>query len=167
MNVWSDYKNHISNTWGIKTIDSSKEFKEIAAEHNLLICTGCSAQKKDDGGYYKPSELYLGAKNINFYRMMISNKYEFGTLSDLHGLCLEDELYTSYDVHPSQLTDDDFKKFGEDIREKMDKKGYNAVLYYNPSPIMGSPYFKMLSHLGLPVYYFTKLDITAKRISLF
>ena len=84
MNVWTDYKNHIFNTWGIKTIDSSKEFKEIAAEHNLLICTGCSAQKKDDGGYYKPSELYLGSKNINFYRMMISNKHEFGTLSDLY-----------------------------------------------------------------------------------
>jgi len=167
MNVWKDYKNHIFNTWGIKTIDSSKEFKELNSNYNLLICVGCSAHKKDDGGYYKPSQLYLGAKNINFYKTMISNKYEFGTLSDAHGLCLEDELYTAYDVHPSKLTNEDFKRLGEGIREKLNNRGYNAVLYYNPSPIMGSPYFKMLSHLELPVYYFTKLDIVVKKTSLF
>lgn len=168
MNTWKDYRNHIFNIWGIKTINNNKEFKELNSTYNLLICTGCSAQKKDDGGYYKPSQLYLGAKNVNFYKTMISNKYQFGTLSDLHGLCLEDELYTTYDIHPSKLIDEDFKKLGERIEEKLNNKGYDAVLYYNPSPIMGSPYFKMLSHLEeLPVYYFTKLDIVIKKNRLF
>lgn len=167
MNVWSDYKKHIMDTWNIKTIDNVKEFMELVKKYNLLITTGCSAQKREGGGSYKPSELYLGSKNINFYKMMISNKYDFGTLSDLHGLCLEDERYEDYDVHPSQLTIDDFKKLGEGIGLKMKEKNYNAILYYNPSPIMGSPYFKMLAHSGYPIYYFTKLDITQKRTSLF
>lgn len=167
MNAWKDYKNHILNTWNIKTIDTMAEFKKLDSAHHLLICTGCSAQKREDGGSHKPSELYLGSKNVNFYKMMITNKREFATLSDLHGLCLEDETYENYDVHPSELTIDDFKKLGESIKAKADLKQYDAILYYNPSPIMGSPYFKMLSHTGLPVYYFTKLDITAKKLSLF
>lgn len=167
MNVWSDYRKHIYDTWGIKTIDTRKEFEELKRSFNLLICTGCSANKKEDGLAYKPSELYLGSKNINFCRVMLSNNYAFGILSDLHALCLEDERYSSYDVHPSQLIEEDFIRLGTNIKNKMISNKYNSLLYYNPSPIMGSPYFKMLSHIDFPVSYFSKLDIVTKKPTLF
>lgn len=145
---------------GITTIQSREQLMDILKTKKVLITSRCSKTKGIAGGY--PKDLYVSNLNLAFYNAMDINGYYYGILSDLYGLHLCDEEMEYYDVHPSKLEPEDFERLGKLIREKADKVGAESILFYNTSPIMSSPYFRMLKLSGLKIYYITKIDLFKK-----
>ena len=123
---------------------------------NVWFCTGCSKTK----GKYKdtsiPKYFYVSDRLLNFYKYCELNKFNYGILSDKYGIHLMDESLSFYDIHPSSLTDEQFKGLGKQIGQKANKLNIDCFVYYNPSPMMAVPYFKMLNFANIDFYFITK-----------
>lgn len=155
-----DWVNTIKRYYNIDYLTSLSPF----SGKKILFSTGCSAKKsgKERG---TPSEMYWGMKNLNFYKMMDRFGLDYGICSDFLGIVFKDEVFDNYDVHPSDINDQIKRDLGKTISEKVTKRGYNTVLFFNGSPLQSRPYFEMLHYSDLKIYYFTKLDIVEKHFS--
>lgn len=133
----------------------------LKSSKDILFTTRCSAKKRkvslDWYGY--PKEYYAGLITQRFCRFCEEHSLYYGILSDFYGLIYCDDKIKTYDVHPSLLKESDFIYLGKKVRKKMDEKGYKQLIFYNPSPIMSVPYFKMLLGAKVPVYYITRLQM--------
>lgn len=129
----------------------------------ILICSRCSRNKNTTKESQFVKDLYISNTHSAFCKWAISLDREYGILSDKHGLIFHDEKIEYYDVHPSQLTDDDFIQLSLMIKNKMKKRKYDAFLFYNPSPLMSIPYFTMMSLTKFPIHYTTQLYPVVKR----
>lgn len=145
---------------GITLIDTRKDLVDLLDQGGVLITSRCSKTKGIAGGF--PKDLYISPLNQTFYQAMEKNNYYYGILSDLYGLHLCDEELGYYDVHPSMLKPEEFERLGKLIREKADLVKMDKILFYNTSPIMSSPYFKMMSYTGLKIYFITKISLFDK-----
>lgn len=124
----------------------------------VVCCTRCSKKKlPTHGRKVHPSEFYIGYQNLLFYRWAKRFNIRYGIISDLYGLVYDDDLIEEYDLHPSALTPDDFTRLGTLIKEQMYSRRNNEIIFYNLSPIIASPYLKILAATSLPVTYITML----------
>ncbi len=104
-----------------------------------------------------PQELYSSFVTNRFFDFVIAQQMSFGIISDLYGLHWGDEVQNSYDVHPSVLSEGERTKLGNLISKQARIRGFSSIIFYNPSPVLSVPYFKILSHSGLRVFYTTRL----------
>uniref|UniRef100_A0A6M3IJ24 Uncharacterized protein n=1 Tax=viral metagenome TaxID=1070528 RepID=A0A6M3IJ24_9ZZZZ len=132
------------------------EINCLALSDKIQVCSRCSKTK---GGTQqgKPKDFYVGCINLKFYSWCEARNISYAILSDKYGLYLQDEVKDWYDVHPSSLQDEDFKKLGKLIRDKMKSIKKWGFLFYNTSPVMSNPYFKMMMYAGGPIYFITSL----------
>lgn len=146
------WQQEILDKWNVKYIDSLSKLPE-----GVLWTSRCSKTKKLAGGL--PKNLYVSSLNIKFYECMEKYGLRYAILSDLYGIHFDDEKLAYYDIHPSSLTAEEKERLGKIIGEKTKGRGYSKVVFYNSSPLMSRPYFEMLSHSGLEVYFVTRLDL--------
>ncbi len=128
---------------------------------NSLYVTRCCAIKTPDSEAI-PRHFYLSGIVQRFINFCDNNNFNYAILSDLYGIHFKDEILKTYDIHPSSLDEGQLFKLGELIRTKCTSIGVNTIYYYNPSPLMSIPYFKMLNYSKLKTYYLTNLDIEQK-----
>lgn len=140
---------------GIHYLTSADQIKNAMRQHNLLAVSRCSKTKTRKTG--TPKEFYVSKPNLQFYHWCEQHKLRYGILSDEYGLHMDDEVREYYDIHPSTLSEGQFRKLAVKIRTKMNKLGYGGLLCFNSSPIMSSPYFYMMQLTGLKMFYITKL----------
>jgi len=141
--------------YGIITLDTAEQIRNAMAQYKLLACSRCSKTKTKKTGI--PKEFYVSAPNLQFYHWCEIHKLRYGILSDMYGIHMDDEVKEYYDVHPSKLSESDFRKLAVKIKTRMNELGYRGFLYFNSSPIMSSPYFYMMQLTGLKIFYITKL----------
>lgn len=154
------WKNRLLNEFGIEWIESQKMLKNLLPDS--LLISRCSKTKNilRSGGAL-PIEFYVSNINKLFYKHCIAGKYRYAILSDLYGIHFDDEYKEFYDIHPSKLNDNDFDRLGKVIRDKTLKKYPNLkrFIFYNTSPKMSIPYFKMLRASGIKTYFISKIDL--------
>jgi len=139
----------------IQYLNTELHLKNVIKKHkNILFCSGCSKTK----GKYKqkaiPKYFYVSTRLLNFYKYCETNNFNYGILSDKYGIHLMDEKLEFYDIHPSEVQD--FQILGNKISKKLKDLKIDCIIYYNPSPLMSVPYFKMLNFSNIPYYYMTK-----------
>lgn len=150
----SKWRSEIQERWGIQPI----EHLRLPSIKETLWVTRCSRTKKGvERG--TPKDLYISSITKYFYRLMEEFALPYGVLSDRYGLHMYDEELEYYDVHPEELTDLDKQTLGALIREKAMARGFGVLIFYSPSPLMSVPYFEMLYHSGLSVFYTTALNL--------
>jgi len=153
-------------------IPNSKEWKKIMQENyefiyienideipeHALWTTSCSKTKtKYKQGH--PTDFYLGRFNLLFYKYMDKFNFKYGVLSDKYGIHMYDECLDYYDIHPTNLDNNDKFFLGRTIKKKVKKYGYKKIVFYFPSPLQSKPYFEILWYSELPVYYISKIKI--------
>ncbi len=125
---------------------------------NARYATRCCAIKTDLPRA-KPKDFYLSDEVQIFIKFCINNDFRYAILSDKYGVHFDDEEKDIYDIHPSSLKEDDFKKLGQIIKQRCTEKGIDTIYYYNTSRLMSIPYFKMLYYSGLKIYYLTSAKL--------
>ena len=121
-----------------------------------LPVTNCSKTKSNvERG--SPKELYISQRNQAFYKWAEHHHLAYGILSDKYALFFHDEEQEMYDTHPSSLSDKDFEQLGKEIKRAMAKRQIKGLIFWNSSPFMSVPYFKMMKCSGEKIFYVTKL----------
>lgn len=150
----ANWRDEIKEFWGIHVLSQVS----TPPVENTLWTTRCSKIKNGiDRG--TPKELYVSTVNKYFYRCMEDRGLLYGVLSDKYGLHVCNEKLPYYDVHPSDLSQCEKQQLGRLIRKKALTRGFGAMIFYNPSPLMSVPYFEMLHYSGLDVLYTTRLNL--------
>lgn len=119
-----------------------------------LLVGNCSSTKGKPGTC---REYYLGKGPQQLMDFAELWKYPYGILSDLHGLCYQDEIIEPYDVAPDQVANPE--GVGNLIARKARERKVTRVVYYCTSPLRARPYLRFLYHSGLKVVYTTKLVV--------
>ena len=130
------YIKRLKNEFDIDWIENQKMLSDLLPDS--LLISRCSKTKNiERRGGALPTEFYVSNINKLFYKYCISGKYRFGILSDLYGIHFDDERKEFYDIHPKQLSDEDFERLGKVIREKTLKKypGINGITL-EPLPLI-------------------------------
>jgi hypothetical protein len=146
-----NWRQEILKRWGIKSLENADGWPEA-----VLWTTRCSKTKN---GVRRglPKDLYVSSVNKYFYVYMEERGLRYGVLSDKYGLHFDDEELLYYDIHPSELNQHEKKQLGQIIRHKALARGFTQIAFYSPSPLMSVPYFEMLHHSGLGLFYATNL----------
>lgn len=153
-------------------IPNSKKWKKILIEEygfeyledlkklplNVIWTTSCS-KTKNNGNIGVPKDFYLGKTNKIFYKYVEKAGLKYGVLSDKYGIHMSNEKLDYYDIHPSNLSDIDKRILGSKIQEKIEKYKFDGLVFYYPSPLLSKPYFEILWHIDVPVYYLTKIKL--------
>ena len=155
-----DWKKEIADK-DIIFLDTIEKIRKCLNEHKVLITSRCSKTKTGKNSAI-PKEFYVSNINLNFYATMENAGFYYGILSDKYGIHFCDEKLDYYDIHPSELTKEKKAELGKIIREKVSNLGYDAIIFYNTSPLLSSPYFEMLENSGLKIYYVSKLNLFSK-----
>jgi len=156
----ANWSQEIRERWGIKGLESADSLSEA-----VLWTTRCSKTKS---GVHSgtPKELYTSSVNRYFYRRMEEQGLRYGVLSDKYGLHFDGEKLPNYDIHPSDLSQYDKEWLGQLIRDKALAQGFTQIIFYSSSPLMSVPYFEMLHHSGLDVFYTTRVDFSRGPVQL-
>jgi len=156
---WTDsdkrnWKETIKSFYNIEHVTSIQKYNPS----DTIFLTRCSSAKS---GKVRgtPSQMYWGAINKKFYRMLDKFELYYGVCSDFLGVVFKDEEFDNYDVHPADITDEDKRKLGEIISTKIKEKGFKNAYFFNTSPLLSRPYFEMLYYSQIPVKYFSDLQI--------
>lgn len=147
------WKKILIEEYGFKYVNDPKKLPS-----NAIWTTSCSKTKKNRGRGV-PKDFYLGNVNKIFYKYVDKFGFDYGVLSDKYGIHMSHEYLNYYDIHPSNLSDSDKKDLGLKIKNKIKKDNYKQIVFYYPSPLRSKPYFEMLWHTNLPVYYITKIKL--------
>jgi hypothetical protein len=137
--------------WRIATIHPDK----IGRDQNVVWTTRCCRIKSALGG--TPEELYLSPLPQRFLRCMTQLGVSHAIISDLYGLHFSGSWMPSYDIAPRDLDALQRKVLGGLIGRQAREQGFKALSFYNNSPVMSLPYFEVLSHSGLKLFYHTRL----------
>ncbi len=143
---------NLEKIWGIRVLSQGHTLPE-----HVLWVTRCSKTKS---GITRgtPKEMYVSAINRYFYRHLERWGKRYGVLSDRYGLHFDNEELPWYDVHPSQLSQEDKRRLGQIIRDRAMREGFRTIVFYAPAPLMSVPYFEMLYFSGLELFYTTRLS---------
>lgn len=147
----ANWKRQIRSRWGIKLWRQEK----VPAQRVLWV-TRCS-KIKNARKHGTPKNLYGSPVNQRFYQWAEYRNLRYGILSDKYGLHLDNESLEWYDIHPSQLSEDNKTRLGKEIAKKSKLLKKRIIVFYNPSPLRSVPYFEMLAESGLEIYYTTRL----------
>lgn len=150
------------NNWlkanGIRYIQTRDEMDEVI-KRGGLFCSRCSKTKSTGKLADVPRNFYISPLNINFYNACESRGFRYAILSDEYGIHFDDEKLAFYDMHPSKLTQNDYIGLALHIKRKCKERGIKELIFYNTSPLMSKPYFKMMKMSKVPFCYFSKIDL--------
>ena len=104
-----------------------------------------------------PRDLYRSDLLEEFYGFTERNGLRYGIVSDRYGLHLDDEVLPYYDVHPSMLSGADKRDLGAVVKRKTLAAGYGSIVFFAHSPLMSRPYFEILDHAEINVFFVTTL----------
>jgi hypothetical protein len=149
MQLTGQWRSEIRSAWGVRMFEGGK------AATTLFWLTRCAPTKAKRPSL--PHLLYRSTLTAAFFRFVQDAGLRFGVLSDLYGVHLDWEKLHPYDIHPSGLRLEDKQRLGTIVAEKVRGEKFNAVVFYNNSPLRSVPYFEILSHSGLEVYFTTRL----------
>ncbi len=133
---------------------------------NQLFITRCSSSKDKDINAGTPKQLYTSNIIHNFISFCEKHGFEYAILSDYekYGVMFSNEMIENYDIHPSSVSDIGFRRLGEVVKKRCKEKSINELYFYNTSPLMSRPYFKMLYYSGIKAFYLTQLRVIPKEI---
>lgn len=151
------WRKQIKEEYGIK-YTSEKDIHMLVGVNALLWTTRCSLTKPCKNGF--PTEMYDSYVTRYFYRFVLERNLPFAILSDKYGLHFSDEKLPYYDLHPSLLSEEDKRKLGKNICHKAKDRAFEKIVFYNNSPLMSQPYFKLLYHSKMPIFFTTSLKWT-------
>jgi hypothetical protein len=137
------------------SIEYLKDFPQKQPENALYVTRCCKIKTTDPEAI--PKEFYKSDIVQRFIRFCETNDLNYAILSDLYGIHVKDEKMQTYDIHPSSLSEAQITHLGSLIRSKCDYIKVDTIYYYNPSPLMSIPYFRMLAKSQLKVYYLSQL----------
>lgn len=128
---------------------------------NSLFITKCTNEKNliPQGIKVTPAELYTGNTIKTFFTYCINNKIPYGILSDKYGLLLPDSKIEWYDLHPWDVTDSYFENLGEIVNKQCNELNITNLCFFGSSPILSTPYFKILKASKIHTSYITKLPL--------
>ena len=152
MKAWQQ---ELYRVWGVKYVP----IESLALDDHLWT-SRCARTKRVPQG--KPRELYRSDLLEEFYRFVELNRLRYGIVSDRYGLHMDDEVLGYYDVHPSTLSMTDKCNLGATVGRKAVDAGYGSLVFFAHSPLMSRPYFEILGHSRLEVFYVTTLRSRAK-----
>ncbi len=127
----------------------------IARAPTRLWTTRCCRTKCQIGG--TPRELYRSELPQRFLGCMARLEAPHAIISDLYGLHFPNVWKASYDTAPNQLDGPSRRRLGVLIGRQARARGFTSLSFYNNSPKMSRPYFEILSHSGLELFYHTRL----------
>lgn len=125
-------------------------------DSDYILTTFCSKGKHEGVTEGTPSQIYDSPRLTKFYNAC--NLRPHGIISDEYGIVFHNEKVAMYDTPPSALKDGDFERLGQLIAKKCKKRGYDSICFVQSSILQALPYLLILSHSGLPIYFFTKID---------
>jgi hypothetical protein len=146
--LWQD---EIRRLWGIRHVT----VESLAPHGHYLWTSRCARTKEVPEG--KPQDLYRSDLLEEFYDFVELNRLRYGIVSDRYGLHMDGEILGYYDVHPSTLSNSDKCNLGATVARKAVDAGCSSVVFFAHSPLMSRPYFEILSHSRLEVFYVTTL----------
>lgn len=147
----SNWKQEIFDLWSIRLLG------EIECKPETLLWTTRCCKTKRGEALGQPKDFYSSPIVQLFCKFVEQNGLKYGILSDKYGLHLDSEELEYYDIHPASLTSQDKEKLGQLIRDKALGTSFDSIVFYNPSPLMSVPYFEMLRHSGLNIWYTARL----------
>lgn len=147
MKPWQD---EIRRRWGIRHVPL-----EAIADEGHLWTSRCARTKRVTEG--RPRDLYSSDLLDEFYAFVELKGLRYAIVSDRYGLHMDDEVMDYYDVHPSSLSASDKRELGMLAGRKAADAGYGSVVFFAHSPLMSLPYFEILGHSQLDVFYVTSL----------
>lgn len=127
--------------------------------HQLFI-TRCSSSKDKDIAAGTPKQLYTSNIIMNFISFCESHNFRYAILSDYekYGVMYQEDIIENYDIHPSSVTDG-FIALGKVVKRRLAERGITELYFYNTSPLMSRPYFKMMFNSGIKSFYLTQLKV--------
>jgi len=149
MQLTRDWQREIHATWRIQMLPA------VGEKSDWLWSTRCAPVKARRSS--TPDVLYRSRLTLGFFDFVRRAGLRFAVLSDLYGLHLDHEALPPYDVHPSSLKETDKAQLGTVVGAKARAEGFATIVFYNSSPLRSVPYFEILAHSGLTIYYTTRL----------
>jgi hypothetical protein len=146
-----NWREEVWSRWRIATLEPDN----ISRDLNMVWTTRCCRIKSESGG--TPEELYRSGLPQRFLRCMAQLGMRHAIISDLYGLHFPGVWMPSYNTAPSDLDAFQRKNLGALIGRQARDQGLVALSFYNNSPVMSRPYFEVLSHSGLEVFYHSRL----------
>ena len=108
----------------LKLVDGYLKTKESIArfplEKTLFVTRCCGVKAKIKRGCAK--DLYISSINQNFYKVMEDNGYNYATISDFYGLVYPHQVIDNYNLHPSELTEEQKIKLVDLVKSQLQGK---------------------------------------------
>jgi hypothetical protein len=144
---WHD---ELLRRWNVKY--SSLESLRV---QDHLWTSRCSKTKNVLAG--TPRDLYQSDLLKELYSFADLRCARYAIVSDLYGLHMDEEVLPSYDIHPSALSPSEKCRLGGIVGRKASAAGYLSLVFFAHSPLMSRPYFEILAHSKLAVFFVTTL----------
>lgn len=149
----------------LKLVDGYLKTKESIArfplEKTLFVTRCCGVKAKIKRGCAK--DLYISSINQNFYKVMEDNGYNYATISDFYGLVYPQQVIDNYNLHPSELTEEQKIKLVDTVKSQLQGK-YDRIIFYNTSPLMSVFYLRILRKTVPELYFMSKLSLLEKTV---
>lgn len=165
ISLTSNWKKELEQA-GITYLPDSAFPWNLLEGKTFLPVTSCSRTKGGiDSGV--PKEFYISKRNLAFYSWCEYHHLPYGILSDKYGLHYYTEKRDWYDIHPSELGDNEFRVLGEKVKQSMKKYKLKGLVFCNSSPYMSIPYFKIMKFSGAETIFVTKLVYKSSKKGFF
>jgi hypothetical protein len=105
----------------------------------------------------RPRDLYTGHGQRAFYEWCERHRQPYGTVSDKHGLLLQNDLVTWYELSPSALSDAELAVLGRSVLRRVRAVGLHGLIYWCSMPTRARPYLAALLDGKVPFVYTTRL----------
>jgi hypothetical protein len=122
---------------GLRVLPSLESGLEAGFTPSISCC-----KKKGKPG--SPRDMYVGEKNLRFYRWADEKSTEYVVISDKFGALFPDDVVGSYNLHPSDVTDAMLRDLGRLIGIKCRQRGISKLAFVDVSPWLSTPYLVML-----------------------
>ena len=146
--------------------ESEKSAKCGYRRMSHIFITYCSWQKddtiKDTGITVRVEHLYTSPRIVEFIEKCKSANVIWGILSDKHGICLEDQEYEWYDLHPESITDEEMEQLKENVVRQL--ACFTKIYFYAPTGDLHPVYRRIIDETPLKyrTHWMTRLnEITA------
>lgn len=129
--------------------------KEI--KNTWLCVTNCTRKKQKTNKAVVPKDLYTSTIFSKFVQFCECHCIPYAILSDLYGLCFQNEKINSYDLAPNEVKDRD--GLAQLINSKMNTKcpSKDTIVYYRSSPVFAWTYLDILLRTNFKIIFVLKL----------
>lgn len=125
---------------------------EVDVNTSLFI-THCCADKNKELEQGTAEQLYIGNRNKRFYSYVKLHNYRYCTVSDKYGIITPEQIIETYNVAPSDLTEEDIVNLKLKIQSQF-PNNVDSIFYYGASPSMTEFYLKLFKNVEVQNKYF-------------